>query len=130
MNAQQKINLSSLVLRLGLGLLMVPHGYQKMMGFTMMQEKFLDFMGLGQNVSLSLAIFAEFFCSILLILGLFTRIVCIPLLILTTVIVFIAHGGDVVGEAGFGAVFFVGYFAILILGPGDFSIDRFIFKKK
>lgn len=130
MNSQQKLNFSSLVLRLGLGLLMVPHGYQKMMAFTMMQEKFLDFMGLGQSVSLSLAIFAEFFCSVFLILGLLTRLVCIPLIILTGVIVFIAHGGDVVGQAGFGALFFVGYLAILIMGPGEFSLDRFIFKKK
>src|SRR5580765_6020709 len=81
-------NTGLLVLRLGLGILMAHHGYDKLTHFSDFQGQFIDFMGLGKSVSLSLAIFAEFFCSLLLIIGLFTRFACIPLIILTCVIIF------------------------------------------
>ncbi|MEP2131400.1 MAG: DoxX family protein, partial [Algoriphagus sp.] len=59
-----------LVLRLGAGGMMLTHGYPKLLRlFGDEPIKFMDFLGVGPVVSLSLAVFAEFICAILIILG-------------------------------------------------------------
>ncbi len=121
-------NAAMLVLRLGLGILMAHHGYQKLTHFSDMQGKFMNFMGLGMTVSLSLVIFAELFCSILLILGLFTRLATIPLIIATCVMVFKAHGGDVFGDGEMATLYLTGYIVLLFVGPGRISVDGMIGK--
>ena len=40
--------------------------------------KFMDFMGLGPDISLTLVVFSEGLCAALLVLGLFTRWASIP----------------------------------------------------
>ncbi|WP_462220872.1 DoxX family protein [Ferruginibacter sp.] len=87
-----------LVLRLGVGILMLMHGYTKLMKFSTMKNDFMNFMGIGSTMSLALVVFAEFFCSVFLILGLFTRLATIPLIIATCVMVFMANKGDVFGK--------------------------------
>lgn len=122
-------SLAALILRLGFGILMIPyHGYVKLVEFNERKNEFMDFLGLGGTVSLSLAIFAEFFCSILLIFGLFTRLATIPLLV-TTLVIFSAHNWELLGKYELGTAFFIGYLSILALGPGRFSLDYLIFKR-
>ncbi|HLS94797.1 MAG TPA: DoxX family protein [Sphingobacterium sp.] len=122
-------NLAAFVLRIGFGVLMIPkHGYVKLVEFNERKDQFMDFLGLGGTVSLSLAIFAEFFCSILLILGLFTRLATIPLLI-TVLVIFSVHNWEFFGKYELVTAFFIGYLGILALGPGKFSLDYLLFKK-
>jgi|SRR5690606_26748734 len=122
-------NLSALFLRVGFGLLMIPHhGYVKLIEFNDRKSNFIDFFGLGSTISLSLAIFAEFFCSIFLILGLFTRLATLPLLA-TTLVIFSTHNWELFGKHELGTAFFIAYWGILILGPGKFSLDYMLFKK-
>lgn len=123
-------NLSALVLRLGFGILMIPqHGYIKLVEFNERKDQFISFLGLGTTVSLSLAIFAEFFCSILLIFGLLTRLATIPLLI-TMLVALSAHDWQLFGQYELATAFFVGYVAIFAAGPGKFSLDYLLLKKK
>ena len=117
-----------LLLRLALGILMMHHGYQKLMHFSDIQGKFMNFMGLGTTVSLALVVFAEFFCSMFLILGLFTRLAAIPLIIATLVMVFKAHNGDVFGDGETAAIYLSGYIVLLLVGPGRVSVDSMIAK--
>ncbi|MFD1770675.1 DoxX family protein [Sphingobacterium suaedae] len=122
-------NLSAFILRVGFGVLMIPrHGYVKLVEFNERKEQFMDFLGLGGTVTLSLTIFAEFFCSILLILGLFTRLAAIPLLI-TVLVIFSVHNWEFFGKYELATAFFIGYVSIFILGPGKFSLDYLLFKK-
>ncbi|SFS47375.1 DoxX family protein [Sphingobacterium wenxiniae] len=122
-------NLTALVLRLGFGILMIPkHGYAKLVGFNELKGQFVDFMGLGSTLSLGLAVFAEFFCSILLVLGLFTRFAALSLLI-TSLVILSVHDWQIFGKYELGTAFFIGYLAILIQGPGKYSLDYLIFKK-
>lgn len=122
-------NLAAFVLRVGFGILMIPsHGYAKLMHFQEYKTDFVNFMGLGMEASLSLAIFAEFFCSILLILGLATRLAIIPL-IFTVLVILSVHNWELLGEHELATAFLVGYLAILILGPGEFSLDALIRNK-
>ena len=117
-----------LLLRLALGILMMHHGYQKLMHFSDIQGKFMNFMGLGTTVSLALVVFAEFFCSMFLVLGLFTRLAAIPLIIATSVMVFKAHNGDVFGDGETAAIYLSGYIVLLLVGPGRVSVDSMIAK--
>ena len=117
-----------LVLRLGVGILMMMHGYGKLMHFSEMKGTFMNFMGIGSTLSLALLVFAEFFCSVFLILGLFTRLATIPLIIATSVMVFKAHKGDVFGEGEHALLFLIGYVVLLFVGPGRASIDSMIGK--
>jgi putative oxidoreductase len=117
-----------LILRLGLGILMMAHGYNKLIHFGEMQHKFMNFLGMGSTMSLALVVFAEFFCSLFLIIGLFTRLAAIPLIIATCVMVFKAHNGDVFGEGEHAALYFTGYLVLLFVGPGRVSVDSMIGK--
>lgn len=122
------INASTLILRLSLGLLMANHGFRKLTGYAEMAPDFLDFMGLGGEVSLALAVFAEFFCSMLLVLGMFTRFALIPLIATMLVAVFIAHAGQDFGEKEHALLFLFPYLSLLILGPGKYSVDYLMFR--
>lgn len=117
-----------LVLRLAVGILMLLHGYDKLMHFAQYKNNFLDFLGMGKTLSLALAVFAEFFCSLFLILGLFTRLATIPLIILTCVIIFKVDHGHVSAENEQVALFLAGYLVLLLTGPGKASIDAMVGK--
>ena len=122
-------NLALLLLRVGLSVVMIPHGYQKLTHFAEYKAKFMDFMGLGSEVSLLLAIGAELFCSVLLIAGLFTRFAVAPLVITMAVAAFKAHGGEIFGDGENAFVYLVGYVTLLIAGGGKFSVDGWVLKK-
>ncbi len=117
-----------LVLRLGVGILMLMHGYTKLMKFSTMKNDFMNFMGIGSTMSLALVVFAEFFCSVFLILGLFTRLATIPLIIATCVMVFMANKGDVFGKGELATLYLISYIVILFVGPGRASIDSMVGK--
>ncbi len=111
-------NLGMLILRLGVGILLASHGFDKLTHFNTMKPHFMNFMGIGQTVSLSLAIFAEFFCSIFLILGLFTRLACIPIIIVMSVVLIKVTHGDVFGHGETACTVSCRHFNVTFLRPG------------
>lgn len=119
-------NLAMLLIRVVAGGLIVKHGYDKLVNFATYKTKFLSFLGLGATTSLSLSIFAEFFCGIFLILGLFSRAVSIPLIINMAVALLIAHNGDVTGQGEMATLFLSSFLVILFCGPGRASVDGMI----
>ncbi|MEO6254464.1 MAG: DoxX family protein [Ferruginibacter sp.] len=121
-------NTAMLLLRLAVGILMMAHGYQKLRNFAELEPKFMNFLGMGSSLSLALLIFAEFFCSMFLILGLFTRLTVIPLIIATCVMVFKAHNGDVFGDGETATLYLAAYLVLLLVGPGRVSVDSMIGK--
>ena len=122
-------SLATLILRLGLGIIMLAaHGYDKLQHFAKYSARFSDPFHMGSKISLSLDIFAEFFCSCLIILGLFTRLACIPLIIAMSVALFYVHHGDVFGTGERAALMLTGFIALLFLGPGKASVDGLIGK--
>ena len=117
-----------LALRLAVGILMLLHGYDKLMHFAQYKNEFMNFMGIGSTISLSLVIFAEFFCSLFLILGLFTRLATIPLIIVTCVIIFKVDNGHISPDNEKVVLFLTGYIILLLVGPGKASVDSMIGK--
>ena len=121
-------NLALLILRVGSGILMMNHGYDKLVKFQDMAPNFMNFLGMSGTVSLALVVFAEFFCSIFLILGLFTRLAAIPLIIDVAVAVAKGHNMDIFGDGEHAAIFFLVFVTILLVGPGRISVDGMINK--
>ncbi|MFC5626427.1 DoxX family protein [Algoriphagus winogradskyi] len=113
-----------LALRLGAGGMIITHGYPKLLRlFGDDPIKFMDFLGLGPVVSLSLAVFAELLCGILVIIGFKIRLATIPLMITMLIAVFVAHASDPFGRKELPLLYFIVFFCILIFGAGKFSID-------
>ena len=121
------LNFALLILRVAFGAFMMVHGYGKLQGVMAGGEiQFMDPFGLGQATSMYLTIFAEFFCSILLVFGFATRLATIPLIITMLVAVLIAHGQDPFEKKEMALHYLVVYLFLLITGPGKYSIDYFI----
>ena len=122
------INTAMTVLRLGLGILMIRHGFEKLSNFSATAQHMPNILNMGGTVNASLVIFAEFFCSMFLILGLFTRLACIPLIITMAVALVKAHHSNIFGEGELAALYLVGYITLLFVGPGRVSVDAMIGK--
>ena len=118
-----------LVLRLGAGFAMlVNHGFDKLTHFSQTAARFADPFGIGSTTSLAMVVFAEFFCAAFIILGLFTRLATIPLIIAMSVALFSAHKGDFFGRGELAGVFLACFITLLFAGPGKVSLDRLIAK--
>jgi len=121
------------ILRVGIGLILIPHGAQKLFGWFggMGYEKFVAlFNTLGYRpgvVWVTLVALTEFVGGILLVLGLFTRFAALALVIFMIVAVHFTSGKGFFWTAG-GLeysllILFVGL-VFLIRGGGEYSLDR------
>ena len=135
----QMHDLGLLILRVAIGGFMVwGHGAGKVTKLLDGNTSFPDPLGIGQligealghQVSLGLAVFAEFLCSILVVIGLFTPLACVPLIVTMLVAVFVVHGGDPWAKKELALLYAVPFLTILLTGPGRFSIDAMRTKKK
>lgn len=128
--ASRNIDFALLIGRIGVSLMMFTHGFPKIGRVSQDPVKFMDFMGLGPEISLTLAILAEVGCSILVILGLGTRYAVIPLIVTMLTAVFIAHGSDPFSTQEKGFLYVLMYVVLLIAGSGRFSLDQLLFSNK
>ena len=117
------LNFSHVLLRVGLGLFMLTHGYPKLEKLLSGSHQFPDPLGIGSLPSLILAVFAEVLCSALVALGLLTRYAVIPLIITMIVAAFVAHAGDPFGKREMALLYLLGYVVIFARGSGKFSLD-------
>lgn len=130
--ANKGTDIGLLILRITLGLTMlIAHGagkWEKLFGGGDIQ--FRDPIGIGMVPSLSLAVFAEVICTALLVVGLLTRYALIPLIITMAVAIFAVHLRDDFGTMEKAVVYGIGYLALFLTGPGAYSMDAFIHRKK
>jgi putative oxidoreductase len=85
---------------------------------------FADPIGVGEEASLILTVFAEFVCGILLAIGLFTRAALVPLMVTMVVAVFIIHADDPFSKQEFGLLYLIPYVTLFLTGPGKLSLDK------
>ncbi len=119
-------DLALLLLRITFGgLMFINHG-MGMAARVLAGElaRFGDPIGLGPEVSLVLAAFAEAVCAVLIVLGLFTRWAAIPLIITMIVAVFVVHMDDPFKKMEMGLLYLTAFLAIFMTGPGRYSIDE------
>ncbi len=126
-----KLNASGLLLlRIGIGCMMLVHGLAKLNGFSDMRDGFPDPIGLGSQLSLILAIGAEVGCSGLLIAGFATRLAAIPLAFTMLVALFVVHGADPWKVKELAAIYLLVYVSLMLTGPGKLSLDHLVFGTK
>ncbi len=116
-----------LIFRVTAGGFMLTHGYpkfQKLMGDDPIQ--FADPFGIGAYPSFLLVVFAEFFCSILIILGLGTRIAALVLVVNMAVAGFYAHAADPFAKKELAFFYLLVFLTVLVFGPGKYSLDHAI----
>ena len=123
-------NLGLLVLRLWIGFsMLLNHGFEKLKTFSDTAPNFPDPLGIGHPASLALAVFAEFFASLLVIFGLVTRWSALVLAIDMGVAFIAVHKGALSGQGSgeLAFMYLMGYVTLLLAGPGSFSVDKALF---
>jgi putative oxidoreductase len=130
-NRPPNMDVGLLALRLGIGFFLIfGHGWGKLTSMPAIFQQFPDPIGLGSTASALLAIFAEVFCSLALILGLFTRLAAIPLLVLMLVAIFFVHSADPWNVKELAVIYMVPYLALVFTGGGRYALDALLFKGK
>ena len=115
------------ILRLSCAL-MALHGWDKFCNFYDGIAEWPDPLHVGTVISKGLTVFAELFCTLFVVLGLFTRYALVPLIICMLVIVFGIHAGDSLGDREHGLLYLLGYVTLLLSGPGKYSLDWLVRK--
>lgn len=123
-------NTGLLLLRIGVGVMFIIHGFPKLAGGPKGWE------GLGGSMKVIgidflpvfwgfMAAATETFGGFLLIVGLFYRPACI-LLVFTMIIAVLVHfgKGDGLGGASHAIELGIVFFALIFIGPGKYSADK------
>ncbi|ETN95579.1 putative oxidoreductase [Zhouia amylolytica] len=117
-------NIGLTVLRVGVSLLMMTHGYGKLERLLSGEEiQFMSFLGLSPTISLILTIIGEFVAPIFIIIGYKTKWASIPPIIAMAVAALIVHGDDPLAKKEMALLYLIAFITIGLLGPGKFSID-------
>jgi len=119
-----------LFLRVGPAFIMAyTHGLDKLTHFGEYSKDFYNFLGLGNTISLGLVVFAEFLCGLLIVLGLWTRMATIPLIITMMVIVFDVNAGKEIYKFETPLLYMMIFVVLMITGAGKYSLDyKFFFR--
>lgn len=132
-------NLARLFMRLFVGVMFMQFGIRHLVKFDILSSTFPSVLGMGHETCLILMIIIEILCSLMIMLGLLTRLATIPpILSMLLAEYYIVH--DMLGEAtisgldsvdpGYLPIMFIGiYLFILLAGPGRISLDYFIAMK-
>ena len=109
---------------------MLTHGLPKLehlLGDETIQ--FASVLGLNETMSLAMAVFAEVVCSILILIGLGTRLAVIPLIVTMLIAIMHIHGADPFSVKEMAVHFLLMYIVLLIMGSGKYSADTLIFRR-
>ena len=119
-------DLGKLILRLGVSFLLLPHGYEKLERLLTEGGKagFADPIGIGEVPTLVLAIVAELLCPVMIIVGIKTRLASILPALTMLVAALIVHIDDPWSKMEFPLLYFTGFVAILMIGPGRWSLEH------
>ncbi|MFP8489946.1 DoxX family protein [Gracilimonas sp. Q87] len=118
------VNLSILLLRFGAGAILFTHGLPKSIKVFSGDFSFADPIGLGPEISLILAAFAEGICSLFVLFGFGTRLSSFIIAINMAVALFIQHAGDPFGQKEKALLFLLMFMITFFTGGGKYSLDR------
>lgn len=129
--AERIIHLPLLFLRVAVSLeIMIVHGLKKIGVGVAEAEKVPDPFNLPYALNQFLATSANLFFPLLVIIGLFTRLAILPTLAVTSMGYFVIHWNDSLIERDIPFMYTMVYLFLLFTGPGKYSIDYLIARKK
>lgn len=119
-----------LLIRVGVALMMLTHGLPKLAQFFSDEPiAFANVLGMGETLSLLLAVFSEVICSVFILFGFGTRLATIPLIITMLVAVFYIHSADPFANKEMGLHYLLAYIFLFLTGSGKYSIDGVLTKR-
>ena len=118
-----------LLLRIGAGGLMIPHGWSKLNRLIdgLSPEEgvsFYNWLGIGETPSLILTVIGELVAPILVVCGWKTRWASAVVAICMGVAAFMVHWEDPLSEKEHALLFFFPMLTLMLTGPGKWSLDR------
>lgn len=123
-------HLALLVGRIAFAVLMLTHGLPKLAAlFSGDPVQFPAVFGMSAELSLTLAVFAEVICSLLLLVGLGTRAATIPLIVTMLVAVFSIHAADAFAQKELAVLYLVAFVIFFVAGSGKYSIDHLLYTR-
>ena len=118
---------SAMILRIFTAFFMLyGHGFGKLMNVLGGNFQFMDPIGIGPAGSLILAAFAEAICAFLVLIGFWTRLASLILIINMSVAILLYHipSGDTFGDFEVALMYLVAFVVIFLLGPGKLAVDK------
>ena len=123
----KRLSLLLVCLRIFFGIMFLLHGVEKVYNYTELCFVFPDPLGIGSEISLLFAIFAEILCSIGFMFGALYRLSMLPMLAVMLTAFFHVHEGSIIqGELAF--IYLMVFIIMYICGPGAYSIDAKIYE--
>ncbi len=120
------LNVLILILRIVIAVLMLTHGVPKLVNLLNGNFSFADPIGLGPELSLVLAIFAEVFCSLFILVGYKSRLASMPLIFTMLVALLVVHSNDPITQHWNILLYILGYGLLLHLGGGKYSLTYYL----
>ncbi|MCK9812624.1 LysR family transcriptional regulator [Pseudomonas chlororaphis] len=99
------------------------HGLPKLLHFSSELQRIEDPLHLGAQLTLCLAIFAEVLCPLLILVGIFVRLACVPILFLLAVAVFWVHPEWSLEQGQFAWLLLILFSTLLLTGPGRLAVS-------
>ena len=125
MTTSGSFSIGALLLRVGLGGLMLTHGVPKMLEvFNGNLEVVGDPLGFGALVSSILVIIGEVISPLLVIVGYKVRFTAMPVIFTMAVAAFMIHAEDPIATKEKALLYLIGFGAIALMGAGKYSVSR------
>ena len=117
-------DLGLLFLRVSGGLfLLAVHGVPKLLNYNAQLQVIEDPFHLGAHLTLTLAIFAEVVCPLLIVAGVMVRLACLPILCVLLIAMLVVHPQWSMAEGQFGWLLLMLFTSVFIAGPGRLALN-------
>lgn len=118
------------LLRVGVAGMMLGHGWPKLMLLLSGRgAEWMDPLGLGSTLSLALCVFAEFVCSLALLVGFFGRLAALVLTLNFWVIVFVYGEQSSWAQNELPMLYLLCFLTLVCTGSGPLSLDNLIARR-
>lgn len=122
-------NIALLILRVFIGVMMLTHGIAKIEHFSTLAATFPDPLGIGSTLSLTLITMVEVGASCLLIAGVLTRLILLPLIFSMCVAAFLTFPEFSLANSELPMIYLSIYVTLFFAGPGKYSVDYVLNKQ-
>lgn len=123
-----------LLLRVGICFnLFVKHGFEKITGYSQAAVHFKDPIHIGQHASLTMALFSDSICSVLIAFGFATRAASLYVFTMLFIIFALVHQFQYFGapeHVEVVALYMSAFLGLIFTGPGKYSIDAMLSKRR
>ncbi len=128
--AGESQDLGLLTLRLLFTLpLSIRHGWPTLIDWWNGDMQYPDPLGLGESLTMLIMGCIEAICTVLVAVGLYTRISAFLVASGFLVAVVVVHGADPFGVKELAYMYMSGFLSVFLLGPGRFSLDNYLHKE-